>query len=310
LKKTRKKKDEKLDITLSDEDGRAIQDLKTFLRSIEKSKLKSLVPVDFEKDDDKNHHIDWITSATNMRSWNYYIKPSTRDLCRLTAGKIIPAISTTTACITGFVQLEILKYILGKDLNSHRSATIDLAVNMFVLENLPDPVKVMSDKDNKENPYVVYPQGFTCWDKVVVDRGDLTIQEFCNIFPTIHFGVTINTLFKHGITEAERTEGKGKVLYMSRNPFAGSYNMAKQMVSRQGLSDAVKLKFQKQIEDYEMWAKKNDIGNKKLSTHYMDLYGPLTTASRNYILLEGTFEDADRNQARIPTIKFIFKKAT
>jgi len=298
--------EKKTEVSVSDDDHKAIDTLKASLGGLPQETLKAIVPVDFEKDDDKNHHIDWITSSTNLRSFNYFIKPSTRATCRLTAGRIIPAIATTTACITGFVQLEIFKHVLNKPLLAYRSATIDLAVNTFVLENLPDPIKIKSD--NKEEP--VFPAtGYTVWDKVVVDRGDLTLEEFVKAIPEIHFGVQVHALFKQGVTENDVKEGRGQALYMKKNPYAGQFNMAKQMLQRENLSEPLRLKFQKQIEDHDAWAKKF-AGTKRLLDQYVETYGPLPTADRNYVLLEGTFEDNDMNHSRIPVIKYIFKKAS
>ena len=38
-------------------------------------KLK-LVPIEFEKDDDSNLHMDFITTASNLRAENYEIQPA------------------------------------------------------------------------------------------------------------------------------------------------------------------------------------------------------------------------------------------
>jgi len=124
---------------ISQEASQEIDTLTKHLSAVDVKKFKKLVPVDFEKDDDTNHHIDWITAATNMRSNNYHIEESKTSSVRMTAGRIIPAIATTTACITGFVQLEVFKYLLGAKFDNYRGAEIDLGANTFVMSGLSDP---------------------------------------------------------------------------------------------------------------------------------------------------------------------------
>ena len=58
---------------------------------------------EFEKDDDMNSHIDFIHCASTLRCMNYGIKTVERMETKRVAGKIIPAIATTTAAVAGLV---------------------------------------------------------------------------------------------------------------------------------------------------------------------------------------------------------------
>jgi ubiquitin-activating enzyme E1 len=70
-------------------------------------------PQEFEKDDDTNHHIAFISAAANIRAANFAI-PNVDDFrVKLIAGKIIAALSTTTTAVTGLVAIELLKFAAG-----------------------------------------------------------------------------------------------------------------------------------------------------------------------------------------------------
>lgn len=79
----------------------------------QKSHLKpdNITAIEFEKDDDTNGHVDFINAASNIRAINYDIEPVSKSKTKFIAGRIIPAMITTTALIVGLVGTDIIKMI-------------------------------------------------------------------------------------------------------------------------------------------------------------------------------------------------------
>lgn len=266
------KKDEKKSQDAPEEDAEVIARLTEKLISLNLSGFKKLFPADFEKDDDKNHHVDWITAATNLRAWNYFIKPATRAKCRLTAGKIIPAIATTTAAITGFIGLEIYKFIAGASLDRFRAATINLATNVFCCENLPDPKLRKSGLDPQTYMQVVaIPENHSIWDFVEIRHTDpnLTLEQFLAEFSRVHHGCVIDIL----------STPNGAVLFNGMDLLEEK----RKAIVQQRLKQPI-------LQIYE------------------SLVGKVFPPKRKFILFECSVEDDSGNPGIVPTLKFTFKE--
>ncbi|RYH21016.1 hypothetical protein EON65_21745 [archaeon] len=197
---------------------------------------KSFEAADFEKDDDMNFHISFVTSAANLRCDNYSIKRTDFHSCKVIAGKIIAAIATTTAAVCGLVLLELFKLLQQKDTDSYMSRMIGLGAHTYTSFTadaprsfkthtdviVPDPTDPLPEdaydghgKVKEEYCTKVtkrsYPEGHTVWDKLTCS-GDLTLRQFADWLLNDH-GLKMQTWdFVYGYKTVVDEETKSKEL--------------------------------------------------------------------------------------------------
>ena len=133
----------------------------------------------FEKDDNTNYHIMWINATSNLRATNYSIDIVDEYTTKIIAGKIIPAIATTTTLISSLITIEMLKYLNNSnDISKFRSTFINLALNTFIYAE-PLPAKKIK----------IAGQEFNSWQKFN-EKSNITLKAFLDKY---------NNLFKTNI---------------------------------------------------------------------------------------------------------------
>lgn len=148
-----------------------ITQLRNELPSRDELKGLTITPLGFEKDDDTNLHMDFIVAASNLRAANYNIPPADRLKSKLIAGKIIPAIATTTSVVAGLVCLELYKLAQGfTTLEPFKNGFVNLALPFF---GFSEPIAAPKMK--------YYDEEWTLWDRFEVE-GELTLREFLDYF--------------------------------------------------------------------------------------------------------------------------------
>jgi len=175
----------------NDDDGSDLTELVSSLPSSSKLAGFRLTPMEFEKDDDTNHHIDYITAASNLRAINYSIQPADRHKTKGIAGKIIPAIATTTAMATGLVCLELYKLIDEKDdIEQYKNSFVNIALPFMAFS---EPIAAQKFKYPSPNGEMTW----TLWSRFDIE-GNPTLQSLIHYFAKEH-GLEV-TMLSSGVS--------------------------------------------------------------------------------------------------------------
>ena len=139
-------------------DGQPVQDrIKSLLAGASSNSIP-LVNAQFEKDDESNDHVAFVTAASNLRAIAYGIPPVDAMETRRIAGNIVPAMITTTAFVSALSCIELIKLVQQAPLSLHRNAFINLALPFFAF-TVPLPAE--------ERPGL-QGRSYTLWDRLVI----------------------------------------------------------------------------------------------------------------------------------------------
>ena len=169
------------------------------LKKLDKTKVDAnkINAEEFEKDHDENGHIDFIHSSANLRARNYEIVECDRPTTKITAGKIIPTIMTTTATVAGQVAMQLYTLIHTHENKYLRNLFFNLATNYYLFQE-PYPPILNEDKTDEEEggPLKCIPNKWTIWDRLEM-KGPKTCQEFFDeMFQK--YGIKIDMLIANG----------------------------------------------------------------------------------------------------------------
>ncbi|XP_062356447.1 ubiquitin-like modifier-activating enzyme 7 [Cinclus cinclus] len=145
----------------------------------EEAQSPLMEPIHFEKDNDV--HIDFITAASNLRAENYGISPANWLTSKRIAGRIVPAIITTTAAVAGLACLEVYKLVWGcQDLSCYRNSNISLSACLLLRVQPPSA-----------STYWYRGREWSCWDRlemqgVGADGQVVTVQEVLDWLQRTH----------------------------------------------------------------------------------------------------------------------------
>jgi len=182
-------------------------DLKKSEKIINLENIK-LYPIEFEKDDEKNYHIEFITYASNLRAENYGIEQTDKLKTKKIAGNIIPAITTTTTLICSLVMFELIKIVNEKKkISNYKNAYINMALSVFCFT---EPVETVKKKVGKME--------ISEWDVIKFDDEKL-VDIIAKIEMMTGLEVMVittgkNNIYNNYISENKKKEKENKTLKM------------------------------------------------------------------------------------------------
>ena len=158
-----------------------IKEINQYFDTIEKGMNLDLIKIEeFDKDDETKGHVEFLYAFTNLRAENYDIEKCDISKVKMVAGKIVPAIASTTAAVVGIVALQLYIMKTTDDIKNLRNCYFDLARNVICFENLRMNKFIKDGNDKLEEGkkrYKLIPEKYSIWDYLIINQ-TLTIKQF------------------------------------------------------------------------------------------------------------------------------------
>lgn len=122
----------------------------------------------------------------NLRASNYKLDPMDWITTKLKAGRITPALSTTTSCIAALQTIELIKYLKELPVELMKNTFVNLAVPMI---QAGEPGEIEKIKIHEELSTNIWER----WTVEAVDLQKITLGEVVKILED-KFKVSVKTL--------------------------------------------------------------------------------------------------------------------
>ncbi len=167
--------------------------------------LDKLQSIKYDKDD--NTMLKLFHEFSTIRAKLYTIDVGDIIQTQLISGKIIPALSSTTTVISGFVMLDIIKYLLDK---KYTDTNINLATNQCLVFDSNKPKETYDGLLHPAYGIKVktIPDTFNTWNKIEINK----IEDDCHTLDALLCILNDNNIIPTSITV------ETSIIYDSANP--------------------------------------------------------------------------------------------
>eukprot|EP01117_Protostelium_nocturnum_P006366 TRINITY_DN229_c0_g1_i6.p1 TRINITY_DN229_c0_g1~~TRINITY_DN229_c0_g1_i6.p1 ORF type:complete len:999 (+),score=206.40 TRINITY_DN229_c0_g1_i6:190-3186(+) len=147
------------------------EEVEYWKKEIENGPSITFEPYPIQLDYNSELHVDFITSASNLRALCHNITPISRFRCKKIAGKVIPSIINTSCIVAGLANLQLIKKVLEKPLESYNNGFINLSLPSIILSTPVPPFRNQIKDD----------WSWDLWDTIEMDGRNKTIQEIIDV---------------------------------------------------------------------------------------------------------------------------------